>query len=145
MVVVLPSDRMRAVASGAPTCFQQVKNRAWRTCCVTDAVSERRNEEKKRKWARRKRMKGNGGRWGCERRRQTGGDGRGWGWGVPQVLTTGFYGSRYKEPCVGSRGRSLSAKTRCALDTRSKHCGKALIRPSPPHTPATPHHPPEPA
>lgn len=48
MVVVLCSDRMRAVASGAPACFQQVKNRAGRTCCITDAVSKRRNGEKKK-------------------------------------------------------------------------------------------------
>lgn len=95
-------------------------------------------KRKKRKWARRKRMKGNGGRWGRKCRTQTGVMAK----GVPQVLTTGFYGSRYKEPCVGSRGRSLSTKTRCAPDTRPKHCGKALISPLPP----APHcfHPPHP-
>lgn len=63
MVVVLLSDRTRAVASGAPACFQRAKNRARRTCCVTDAVSERRNEEKKKEVSKKEK---NDGKWGEE-------------------------------------------------------------------------------
>lgn len=51
-------------------------------------------------------MKGNGGLGGENAECRHGVMAR----GVPQVLTPGFYGSRYKEPYVGSRGRSLPPK-----------------------------------